>query len=145
MAADEREARGNQQRAPQPLRQARGHQKRQGRRQRAGRGGEPEEARAGDEDAAQSVSVAERAANEHERAEHQQVAGHHPLHASGGRTEVPLHCRQGEIDHGAFDERKARPEDSRRQHPGLVAPWTGGALLADPCAEVVAGLAGTEG
>ena len=73
-------------------------------------------------DSAASVEIAERAACKQQRGKKEGVAFHHPLHVGNRRVQGRLQDGQGHIDDGAVDERHARTQDRRRQHPRLPVP-----------------------
>src|SRR5690349_21132277 len=70
-------------------------------------------------------AVAERAADEQETREHERVRLDDPLHVGDGRPELALERRQRDVDDGPIDEREARPQDRRREHPRARRVRTG--------------------
>ena len=110
---DDRQAAGGQQRAADPLQQPRADQQLDARRDRAEQRGDGEEADAEDEDAPPPVAVAERAAEQDQRGEGQQVAVEDPLQGAGAGVEVAADVRQRDVDHGAVEERHPRAERRR--------------------------------
>ena len=123
---DDRQAAGRQQGAADPLDQPGDDQQLGARRDRAEQRGGGEEADAEDEDAPPPVAVAERAAEQDQRGEGQQVAVEDPLQGAGAGAEVAADVRQGDVDDGAVEEGHPRAGDG-----GGEQPAAGGALEGD--------------
>ena len=65
--------------------------------------------------------VAERASEEHQRAERQEISIHYPLKSGHAEPEVSRHRRQCDEDDAPLEEYSSRPEDRRNQHPIFVS------------------------
>ena len=105
---------GHEQRAGDALQRARRDQQADARRERAQHRGRAEAADAEREHAPLAVEVAERAADQDQRAERQQVAVDDPLLPGEAAAEPALDRRQRDVDDGAVEQRDARAEDRRR-------------------------------
>ncbi len=88
-----------------------------GRRDRAQQRRGREQADAEHEDPAPPVAVAERAAEQDQRRERQQVAVEDPLQGARRRVEVAADVGQRDVDDGAVEEREARPQDRATAGP----------------------------
>jgi len=88
--------------------------------QAAGYGGDSENADADQKNPAASEPIARRAADEHQRAEHQQIGVGDPL--SSGRTgsEIALDGGQSHAQRRAVDEGQAGPQNRGDQNPTLA-------------------------
>ena len=71
---------------------------------------------AGHEDAFAPDAIAEPASNQHQRAKHQRVGVHHPLHVWKACPELPLDDGQSDHHDGAVDEGHRRGEHRRREN-----------------------------
>ena len=69
------------------------------------------------EDAAASVAVAERATEQDQGGERQQVAVENPLERARRGTEVAADVRQGDVDDCAVEKGQARAQDGDDQDP----------------------------
>ena len=88
------------------------------------RADDADDAEAGDaerEDPPLAVEVAERAADEDERAEREQVGVGDPLLAGQAAAEVALDGRQRDVDHRRVERRDERAEDRGQQRQALAA------------------------
>jgi len=91
----------------------------------APRGREREEGDPRGEDAPPAEAVAERSPRKEERRQEEGVHLDHPLRAGDVRPEVGLKHRKRHVHRRPVDERQARPENARGDHPGLRAPRAG--------------------
>ena len=123
---DDRQAARRQQRPADALDEPGEDQQLRARRHRAEQRGDGEEPDAEDEDAPPPVAVAERAAEQDQRGQGQQVAVEDPLQGAGAGAEVAADVRQGDVDDGAVEEGHPRAGDGDGEQP---AP--GGALEGD--------------
>ena len=89
------------------------------------------------EDAAAADAVAEPAADQDQRAQHQQIGVGHPLHRDDVGREILLDRRHGDADHGRIDEGHGRGDDRRGEHIGPRLDRTGvmieRPLRGEPC------------
>ena len=93
-------------------------------RRRAEEAGGREDREPGQEHPPPPVVIPERAADQHQRAQRQQVGVDDPLCASRADIEGRLHLRQRDVDDGAYDEDQARPQhrgDQRAARVGALA------------------------
>ena len=90
---------------------------------------------ADDEDAPLAVDVAERSADEDQRAEREQVGVDDPLLEREAAAEISLHRRQRDLDDGGVDEHDRRPQDAGRERQPLARPF---AQIADTSAHPTA-------
>ena len=104
-------SRARQQRPADSLQQPPEDQQLDVRGDRAERRGDGEEADTEDEDAPPPVAVAERAAEQDQRSQGQQVAVEDPLQSAGAGAEVAADLRQRHVDHGAVEEGHPRAGD----------------------------------
>ncbi len=114
---DQREAAGNEHRAAHTLEGSRRDQCADARRKAAqhGRDGEPHEP--DHEHAPPAVLVAERAAQQEQRAQRQQVAVERPLQTRQPAAEIVPDVGQRHVDDRRVEERDARAEDGGEDHP----------------------------
>ena len=115
--ADDRQAAGHEEGRADALQRAAGDQHRGRGRHAAGHGGQGEEDHAGEENTLAAELIAERSADQDQRAEKQRVRLDHPLHVGDRGVEVGLKRGQRDVDDRAVDERHARREDRRHQRP----------------------------
>ena len=108
--AEQREARGDEEGGAHALKRTGGDERGRSGREPAQHGRRSESDHAGDEDAAASEPVRARAADQHQRPEHEQVGVHHPLRRHGACREVPLDRGQRYVHDRAVDKREARAE-----------------------------------
>ena len=120
VSADEGQAIRDKQGAADALDQARHRQQKQGGCKRTGKGADSENDCPGHEDPTQTKPVAERAPDQHEGPEHQQIRVDDPHHSRRSRPQLRLNGRQCKIDDRAFDEGQAGPQDRCRKDPRLV-------------------------
>jgi hypothetical protein len=118
---DDREAPGHEHRGGDPLERPRRDQERDRRRESADGGGGGEADEAEQEHASPSEQVAERASEDEERAEREEVRGEHPLHRRQTDTEVTRDGGERGVDDRTVEER-----DSRTEHRGGDDPPPGG-------------------
>ena len=123
--ADQRQAGRHQECGADPLGDTGGEQQLEARRQRAAERCQREDEHAGEEGASPAPAVAGDAAEQHQRAERQQVGVDQPGDRRAVRTEVVLDRRQADVDHRAVDEGEAGAEDRRRQRAGGAPPLRG--------------------
>jgi hypothetical protein len=127
-SADDREAAGHEEGGPHALHGAAGNQHRRRGGDAAGHGGDGEEEQAGEENALAAELIAERSADQDERAEKQRVGLDHPLDVGDRGVEIGLKRGQRHVHDRAVDERHARRQDRRHQRPppGRVHQECGG-------------------
>jgi len=99
----DRQAAGREQRTANPLQQSRGNQRRQVGRQPADqrRGGEPDHAN--HEHASPPEPIAQRAPEQNERRQRQQIARDGPLQSVDARLQIAADGRQRHVDDGAVE------------------------------------------
>ena len=108
---------GHEQRAADALQRAGRDQEPRRRRQTAQHGRDGEDRGAGDEHGAVPVAVAERAAEQQQRRQRDEVGVHDPLQAHDRRAEVVADRGQSDVDDRAVEERHAGPEHRRGHGP----------------------------
>ena len=114
---DDGQAAGDEQGGAHPLHRAGGDEDPDVRRQAAQDRGGREAGQAQEEHALAAVPVAERAAEQHERAEGDEVGVHHPLQLGGARVEVLRDGGQGDVDDRAVEEGDPGAEHRREEDP----------------------------
>jgi hypothetical protein len=119
--ADDGQRGGDEQRARDPLQRARRHQQLRGRRERAQHRGDAEPRQPDGEDQPPAEQVAERAADQQQRAERQEVGLDDPLLRGEASFEVVADRRQRHVDYRAVGEDDHRGEDAGDQREALRA------------------------
>src|SRR5207248_9049420 len=116
---DRRQRGGYQQRAGESLQAAEDDERIGGGGHCAEDGGGPEGADTEREDAHLAEDVSERAADEDQRPEGEEIRVDDPLLGGEPTAQIPLDRRQGHVDHGSVDEGDRRAEDrgDRRKTP----------------------------
>ena len=104
--------------APNPCAGAGGNQLTYAGSKSAPRGRESEKRDTDQENAASSVVISEGSADKQKRREQERVRFDDPLHVNDRRVQVRLQRRQRHVHNRAVDERHARSERCRGQHPG---------------------------
>ena len=117
---DHRESTRRQQRAGDPLDDARGDQRPDRGRERARQRGQAEAANAELEDAPLAEDITERASEQDQRTQRQQVAVGDPLLRRKATPERALDRGQRDVDHRAVEQRDPRAEDARHQRQALA-------------------------
>ena len=122
---DHRQRARREQRTGHPLQRPRRDQRPDRWRQRAQQRGDTEPADAEREDPPLAVQVAQRAADQDQRAEREQVGVHDPLLSRETAAELALDRRQGDVHHRAVEQSYTRTEDASNEreplHLGTVA------------------------
>ena len=85
--------------------------------------GQPERAEADQEDPLAAEEVAERAADEDQRAERQEIGVDDPLLEREAAAEVVLDRGQRDVDDRPVDEHDRRPEDAADERQALAHPF----------------------
>ncbi len=114
---DERQAAGHQQRPTQTLDQPRRDQREPGRRQAAAEGRHGEQHEPGHEHPATPVPVTERATQQEQRGQREQVAVEHPLQRREAAPEVAADRRERHVHHGPVEERDPRAQGRGGDQP----------------------------
>src|SRR5262249_31039313 len=114
---DEREAPGHEERAADALQRAGGDQHTDARSNAAEHRRSREPYEADDEHASTAVLVSERAAQQEQRAQRQEIPVERPLQAGQPAAEVLADVGQGDVDDSGVEERDARPEYGGEDHP----------------------------
>ena len=112
-------------RAAQALERARCDQVPNGWRQPAPERRQREDRDAGGEHPHAAEPIAERAAGQDQRGEHQRVGVDDPLYLNHGGAKARLQRRQGDVGARGIDEGEARPEDRRGEDPFPLALGAG--------------------
>ena len=116
-----RERAGRQQRPAHALQRASGDQRLDVGRDRAQQRGDREPGDADDEHPPPPVAIAERPAEQQEPGERQRVGVDRPLQPVERGVEIAPDGRQRDVDDGRVEERDARAEHGREQHPPAAA------------------------